>query len=177
MLRSRHSRGKINLNVILMKKSLKFLLAAALIVVAVSASAQFGIKVGYVNSATKFKAEDISVKPENQNGFYAGFHYDIATPVTGLSVRPGLFYTYIGGESVFEGMIDLGGYGVKLKDRDHTLSVPLDLKYAYNVTDDFKIYAFAGPRFAVGLVYQMKMNCKAILFREWKNILIQKENV
>ena len=54
-------------------------------------------------------------------------------------------------------MTDLGGYGIKLKDRDHTLSIPLDLKYAYNVTDDFKIYAFAGPRFAVGLVYLMKM--------------------
>lgn len=130
-------------------------MAAALLVVTVNASAQFGFKFGYVNSDTKFKSEDTTTSPKAQNGFYAGFAYDIATPLTGLSIRPGLIYTYVGDKSIVAGRAayEFGISQSKVKDRSHSVGVPIDIKYAYSVNDDFKVYAFAGPRADVGIAY------------------------
>ena len=60
--------------------------------------------------------------------------------------------------SMLDGLDDelsdlLGLPGFTIKDRDHTLSVPIDLKYAYNFNDNFRVYAFAGPRVAVGVAF------------------------
>ena len=85
-----------------MKNNLKFLLTATLAVITVSASAQLGVKAGYVNSATKVKSENITVSPDTQNGFYAGVNYDIGLPVKGLSIRPGVTYTFISGKSLYD---------------------------------------------------------------------------
>ena len=137
-----------------MRKNFKFAMAALLLLASVSANAQFGIRAGYVNSTTKFKAEGISLSPKGQSGIFAGVNYDIAL-VGGLSLRPGVTYTYIGGESAFSNMLsiidDEDLPNVKLNSVEHTVSVPVDLKWAYNISDDFKMYVLAGPRAAVGI--------------------------
>lgn len=126
-----------------------------MIVVAVNANAQFGVKFGYTSQSTKMSSEGISIKPKAQSGFYAGFNYDITTPAKGFTVRPGLIYMYSGGKSLFGDALayELEVSSNKIKDQSHSVMVPIDLKYAYNLSDDFKIYAFAGPRAEVGISY------------------------
>lgn len=125
-----------------MKNSFKILMAAALVLVTVSASAQFGIKVGYVNSKFVAKGNGVTIKTNALNGVKVGFDYDIAVAPFGLSVRPGLNYTFITGE-----MVDEADVTTSL----HYLNVPIDLKYAYNFNDDFGLFAVAGPKFVIGV--------------------------
>lgn len=132
-----------------MKKSVKILMAAALTLVSIGASAQFGVKFGYANLPQRMKASGVVVKPGNLNGFNAGVFYDIRFPLSGLSLRPGLSYTYGGGK--FGGEVIAFDEEISIKQREHIVNLPIDVKYAYGFTNDFKVYAFAGPRLAVGL--------------------------
>ncbi|MDR1671395.1 MAG: PorT family protein [Alistipes sp.] len=148
-----------------MKKIIFALMVVAMAAATLTANAQFGMKFGYVSQSSKFKNDDDSTfKPKAQSGVYVGFSYDIATAVTGLSVRPGLVYTYVGGKSLMaeELAYELDVNANRIKDRSHSVAVPIDLKYAYNVSDDFKIYAFAGPRLDVGLFYQATMKYEGV---------------
>jgi hypothetical protein len=133
-----------------MKRALKAVLVVALAAVATNASAQLGIKAGYVSSSDKLKANSVTISPSGQNGFLVGINYDIALSSWGLSIRPGVNYTYIGGESAASTVI--GFLGINMKEREHALGIPIDFKYAYAFNNGLKLYAFAGPRFNMGLV-------------------------
>lgn len=132
----------------IMKKSLKVVLVAVLAVFAIEANAQFGIQAGYVNSVERFKNNGGKGTSDGMNGFKVGVSYDIAFPVKGLSIRPGLNYVYIGDKLADEESL---GMTFKASRNEHYLNVPIDIKYAYGFSDNFKIYAFAGPKFAVGV--------------------------
>jgi opacity protein-like surface antigen len=145
-----------------MKKSLFLLMATALIAGTLDANAQLGVKVGYANSASKLKIENFAtVSPKSQSGIFVGVNYDIAL-TNGLSFRPGITYTYVGGKGVYSSLLGAMDEDFDvlpdIKENDHTLTVPLDMKYAFDVNDDLKIYAFAGPRVAVGLASTVKMD-------------------
>lgn len=127
-----------------MKKSVKFLLVAVLAVFAIEANAQLGVKLGYSNLSQRAKSNGVVVKPGALNGINLGVFYDIALPVSGLSIRPGLGYTY-GGCEIAEFM------GTSAKQREHFLNIPVDVKYTYRINNNFRVYAFAGPKFAIGL--------------------------
>lgn len=133
-----------------MKKRFKYVLVAALAVAAVSANAQLGVKLGYVNSNFRAKSEGVVLKPSALNGINLGLNYDIALPVTGLSIRPGLSYTYVGGEQF------------QVKQREHFMNIPIDIKYAYSFNDNFAVYGFAGPKFAIGLASISKLTADGV---------------
>jgi hypothetical protein len=138
-----------------MKKSVKVLLFAAMAMVTVNVSAQLptglGFKAGYVNAHAKFSREGVARWAPPQNGVKVGAFYDLTLldKTVGLSLRPGLNYIYTGGKSEFRAVRELG-----YKDRSHTLSIPVDLKVLYGI-GDAKIYLFAGPKFNIGLVYNL----------------------
>jgi hypothetical protein len=142
-----------------MKNCVKLLMAAVLIVAATAnANAQFGIKAGYVNSVTKIQPQSgsVTIKSKGQSGFYAGVNYDIALSSSGLSLRPGVTYTYIGGDSYVASVLSLLYMGditamPAIKERDHTLGVPVDFVYGSRLPNGLRLYVFAGPRFDVGL--------------------------
>jgi hypothetical protein len=127
-------------------------MAAAAIVVTLDASAQAGIKFGYLSQGTKQVDEKVTERPKDQTGFYVGFFRDIETPIPGLAIRPGLFYSYAKGNSLFAddfaAKFDMPANIVR--EESHTINIPLDLKFALNFSDDFKVYAFAGPRLELG---------------------------
>ncbi len=123
----------------MMKKGIRIFMAAALTAAAVNASAQFGVNAGYVNS----KNHEKNVDYKGLNGFRAGVNYDIGL-VAGLSLRPGVNYTFVtGGNNVIG--------DITLTQQNHLLTVPIDVKYAFDISGDFKVYAFGGPKFVVGL--------------------------
>jgi hypothetical protein len=138
-----------------MKKIVKLSLLVALAMMAVNVSAQLptglGFKVGYVNAKAKFTRDGVSRWSAPQNGVKVGAFYDLnlLDKTLGLSLRPGVNYIYTGGKSEFRAVRDLG-----YKDRSHTLSIPVDLKFFWN-PGSFKLYLFAGPKFNVGLVYNL----------------------
>lgn len=131
-----------------MKKRFKFILVAALAVVAVSANAQLGVQFGWVNSAERSKSGNVKIKHDALNGFKIGVNYDFGLPVEGLSIRPGLNYMYLGDKLAEQ---QISSASVKYNRNDHYLNIPVDVKYAYAFSDDFKVFAFAGPKFAIGL--------------------------
>ena len=138
-----------------MKNVFKIVMAAAVALISINANAQFGVKFGYTSQTSKFSYDGSSYSPKAQSGFFAGFTYDIPTAANGLSVRPGLIYQYVGGKSILadELSYELEVSSNKVKDQSHSVLVPVDLKYAYSVNDEFSIYAFAGPRAEVGIIY------------------------
>ena len=126
-------------------KSLKSILAVGLSLVAMSAAAQFSVKAGYANTVLKTKGED----NDCLNGFKVGAAYDIALPVKGLSLRPGVDYLF-GTDSERMSFIR------KVTLTEHSIAIPIDVKYAFKIGDAFRIYAFAGPGFSVGLAMPAK---------------------
>ncbi len=130
-------------------KSVKLLLAVVLSLVALGASAQFSVKAGYANSILKGKSggdSDIT----SMNGFRVGAAYDITLSANGLSIRPGLNYTL----GTYKETSDF--FIRKTTLTEHSMSLPVDVKYEFKVNDSFRIYAFAGPGFSVGLAMPVK---------------------
>ncbi|MCM1178215.1 MAG: porin family protein [Clostridium sp.] len=134
-----------------MKKHLRIFISAALLVfTSVAASAQFGIHTAYLNSTlgTSCSSSD-KVDNTNRRGLYIGFDYDINL-VAGLSVQPGIYYSYIANE--IDGNKDLLGNTFEIDHVEHSLFIPVHAKYSFNIVEDIlKIYVFAGPTFDFGL--------------------------
>jgi hypothetical protein len=141
-----------------MKKIFTVVLVA--VMVATGASAQLGIKVGYISSLDELKVEGLTLSPKGQNGFRIGANYDIALSDWGLSFRPGLNYTFIGGESVLTKVVSvMAEYdSFDINEIDHAVGIPLDLKYSYEFPSGVKLYAFAGARINVGLSSKIIIN-------------------
>lgn len=140
-----------------MKKSMKIMMAIALTMVTLGANAQFGVKLGYSNLSQKIESSGVSINPGSLSGFTAGAFYDIQFPVRGLSIRPGLNYTFGSGKFLSDFLGSSLG-DASITQVEHMIGVPIDFKYAYGFTDDFKVYAFAGPKFAIGLSSIFKMS-------------------
>lgn len=128
-----------------MKNTFKFLMAAAALLLVVNANAQLGIKAGYLS--TKGREKDNGAKEWNKSrpvdGFKFGVDYDFRFGHTGWSIRPGVFYNFFGeneGDKVYTG-----------KYRSHFLSIPVDMKYNFNLGKGWGIYIFTGPRLVAGL--------------------------
>ncbi|MDR0955233.1 MAG: PorT family protein [Rikenellaceae bacterium] len=144
----------------MMKRAIQAVLIVAMVFVTTSASAQVGIKLGvvgtqsevtkrstYINQhglgyATHYNivsgSKEVSIE---QIGLLAGINYDAALS-GGLSIRLGINYLYLNGETGNE------------RVEDHTLAFPLDLKYAFDLGNERSFYVLAGPRYNVSLAAQ-----------------------
>lgn len=132
-----------------------FLLVAVTALTATVANAQLGFDAGYVNSANRLKEGNEIEKQNAMHGFFVGAHYDIGL-FSGLSIQPGLNYSYMGNrESISE-----SGVTVKTSWREHFLNVPVDVKYTFDISNDLKVFAFAGPRVVFGLSGVTKVSAK-----------------
>lgn len=131
--------------------------SAILILAGQKASAQLGIHAGYSRPDYVLHFTDLI---ENQrigsNGMYAGADYDINL-VGGLSLQPGLFWSF---EYAQKSLYQV----LKVSLNDHRLTVPVHLKYSFDVTDSFRIFAFGGPKFSMGLVSQAAIGLGLDLF-------------
>lgn len=124
-----------------MKKIFATLLAAALMLTGTQAFAQIAVGAGYMNATEKLSAGSYTDKLD-LNGVYAGaaFRFCLDDYVDGLSLAPGAYLDLLFGKH--DGS----------NHRDIALQVPVHVNYAYELTDDFKIFGFAGPAFHLGLV-------------------------
>jgi hypothetical protein len=131
------------------KQFTNLVMAVAVILIAVNANAQLGVRVGFVTSKPTIKVSGggATIKPDTKafNGFKVGADYNIPVAGFGLSVRPGLNYIFLGGRD----MQDPGDSDSS--NNFHFLNIPVDVKYQYSFNDDLGLYAVAGPRVVVGL--------------------------
>ncbi len=139
-----------------MKRLLTAALAAALLFLGTSASAQLSVGDGRWSAgggATFFgiAGSDASVLekfgfPKSIPGFYFGASLDYAfSTIGGLSVEPGAYIMHYGKPYKF-GLGD-----AKKSYHANYLSVPIHLKYAFPTGPEFGIAVFTGPRFNLGL--------------------------
>jgi hypothetical protein len=125
----------------MMKRAIQAVLIVAMLFVTTSASAQFGVKLGFV--ATQHKIETTKDSESGtQVGVLAGINYDV--PLTGgLSIRPGINYIYVGANVEDE------------RERDHSLALFLfDMKYTFKSSEEKIVYVTAGPKVNVGIAFE-----------------------
>lgn len=140
-----------------MKSGVKAILAvAAAMIFGAQAFAQVGIEAGYMNSmySSKMNDADKASKSDPLNGFYAGVNDNINI-VAGLSIQPGLYYSF-GTASKSEEIL---GFKNTYSETEHNLNVPVNVKYTFNIIPSvLNISIFVGPTFSLGLASQDKLS-------------------
>ena len=138
-----------------MKNIVTILSAALLLLAGTQANAQMSIGAGYVNSVESYKLSK-NADPSNTalNGFYAGFGYTIPV-VSGLNFTPGVYYEFLtkGDATNISGAANVSG-----KLTEHYINVPLTLSFGADLTDGFRIFAYAGPTASLGLASTSVLN-------------------
>lgn len=120
----------------------KIILTFALIAAAATgAMAQIEVGAGYLNQTAKYSWSSSSTDATS-SGFYAGAGVDYELG-TGLSVVPGIYYGYVSSES----SLLLANSTTK----NHYVAVPVNFKYSIAPVDMLKVFAYAGPRFELGV--------------------------
>lgn len=125
-----------------MKKLLTAMLTGVLMFLGTGAFAQYSAGGGFSNitlSGADAKNWDFSLP-----GFYAGINYDIAfSNLEGLTFEPGVYFAHYGktfGNKTFPEQSYHANY----------LIVPMNIKYGFEASPDFKIAGYTGPRFNLG---------------------------
>ena len=141
----------------------KLIVIAAALFVGLQANAQLIFNGGYLHQTESTTItgkndgnEDITLKGTDLlDGFYAGAKYRIGLDgiTEGLSIAPGANFSFmfgrhnaLNGEGFKEDIID-----DKAKMNQIALNVPFHVQYSYEFNPDFKLEAWAGPTFQLGL--------------------------
>ena len=137
------------------KKMKKLIVIAAALLIGIQANAQFIFNGGYLHATEKstFPAGgDATVTGTDiLDGFYAGAKYRIGLDsiTDGLSLAPGANFSFLFGRHAKIDALD------PLDDKailnQIALNLPLHIQYLFEITPDFKLEAWAGPTFQLGL--------------------------
>ena len=130
----------------------RFIISSVLAFIAVSASAQISVGVGYLQSTATYQAKSgADVNNTQSNGFYAGLGYEMPL-MQGLGLSAGVYYSYLYSDdagSTAIGTIATGSLKTNLKEQ--YINVPVALNFGYNLTRDLRLFAFGGPTVSFGL--------------------------
>lgn len=129
-----------------MKKIIGALMVAiACMLMAAPAQAQlrWGLKAGLNLNKMNIKEGAANVKSDNMTGFFVGPMAEFTLPIIGLGVDGSLLYSQRG--------VKFEEENVSLKYKQHSLEVPINLKYSFGLGDMASIYAAAGPDFIFNL--------------------------
>lgn len=130
-----------------MKKMIIAAFVAVMMLFSSNVSAQWAVGGGFINSG--FSGADNYLN-SSLPGFYVGVGYDIAfSRLEGLTFEPGVYYMHFGKK--FTSTIA----GITIAEKSYHsnyLSVPLNIKYSYEIVPAFKVTGFTGPRFNLGFV-------------------------
>lgn len=138
-----------------MKKSILFVFISVLVFSGSVLQAQIGIGAGYLNSTFKTKSGGSIIKSDPFHGFYAGLDYNLDIAY-GLSVTFGLDYSFLSSKDESSLRIPLVDLTLKNRQQEHYLNIPVNIAYTFTIVDNFKIFAYGGPRFVVGLASRNK---------------------
>ena len=128
-------------------KKIKILLLAAALLGGTSAFAQQNWNAGVGYAMSSFNGTDCSqfLAKHPLHGFYAGVSHEFYfSALAGLTFEPGVYFYYQSGRNDAEAKPKY----IKM----HYLSLPLDIKYTFNIAEGAMAAFFTGPVFNVGLV-------------------------
>ena len=128
-------------------KKIKILLLAAALLGGTSAFAQQNWNAGVGYAMSSFNGTDCSqfLAKHPLHGFYAGVSHEFYfSALAGLTFEPGVCFYYQSGRNDAEAKPKY----IKM----HYLSLPLDIKYTFNIAEGAMAAFFTGPVFNVGLV-------------------------
>ena len=136
----------------------KLLVIAAALLIGIQANAQLIFNGGYLHATEnstfteKLASGDVTVSGSDMlDGFYAGAKYRIGLDsiTEGLSLAPGANVSFLFGRHAQMDVFDpLDNRAVM---NQIALNVPLHVQYLFEITPDFKLEAWAGPTFQLGL--------------------------
>lgn len=136
----------------------KFIVVAAALLMGLQANAQLIFNGGYLHETQKTTIKekvddkDTEIKgAEVLDGFYLGAKYRIGLDgvAEGLSVAPGANFSFMFGRHNKLGEKDF--IDDKARMNQIALNIPVHVQYVYEFTPDFKLEAWAGPTFQLGL--------------------------
>jgi hypothetical protein len=134
-------------------KIAKFLLAIGLSLIASSASAQWGLKATCSRMTFNTMGTDYVLPALSMTGFGIGVLHNFNTGVKGLSLRPGLRYMYTTDKTRKpDDLYQMSDYLNSLWT-EQSLRFTIDVKYAVEAADNFKVYAFAGLGLVLGITF------------------------
>ncbi len=124
----------------------KFVTFIAVLLAGATAFAQVHIGAGYLQQNNDFaKGNDNDTA---LNGFYAGASFDLPFSVDGLSLSPGVYYSYLTGTS--SASILGGAISGSATTVEQYITVPVFFKFSVPVGPG-NLFCNAGPEFAYGL--------------------------
>lgn len=136
-----------------MKKVILFAALVAAFSATSSAQVAFGPEVGFTISSMKVddtsSVTDIS-KSASLGSIKAGFIVDLGLTKK-LSLQPGIFYTVKGGESNMATKTIIGTISVPVLTVVNYIEVPVNIQYQIVDVKMVKVFAGAGPYFAMAL--------------------------
>ena len=134
-----------------MKKIISTLMVAvACLLMAAPAQAQlrWGLKAGLNLNKMDLKKGTTNLKNDNMTGFFVGPMAEFTLPIVGLGVDGALLYSQRG--TKVEDLNTQVDAPLK-KYKQHSLEIPVNLKYSFGLGDMASIYAAAGPDFIFNL--------------------------
>ena len=143
--------------IFLTKNMKKLIVIAAALLIGLQANAQLIFNGGYLHGTEGLKRGEQTAQ-NVLDGFYAGAKYRFALDgiTEGLSIAPGAnLSAMFCREAGFAGNLQAANVADELlKDARRTelaLNIPLHVQYLYEITPDFKLEAWAGPTFQLGI--------------------------
>lgn len=134
-----------------MKKITTLFIAVAMCLFSANAFAQFSAGVGYMNAKFNTKIDKEKIH-HFTNGAYVRFDYTF--PVyAGLSVVPGIDYHFVTGSYT-----DVNSeYTIKSSILEQYINLPVDLKYTFDFSEDFKFFVYSDATLSFGLYSKGRM--------------------
>lgn len=126
-----------------MRKSIKIMIAAALMLISASAYAQLSVGAGYLNTTLLEKQGSLS-SGENFNGLYIEADWKINIYSDFIGFTPGVRYNF--GTTSVEGV----------SWNEQYVDIPLMFDFGYSFSDSFRFFAFTGPSISLGISSNMK---------------------
>lgn len=136
----------------------KLIIAAAALLMSVSAFAQFGITAGFTSSATDIQSTITDIKSKNIGLYHVGVTYKLELGNI-LAIQPSLIYNVKGAKF---GEIE----GVKDVDfKTGFLELPVQVQAGFGISNAFRIYGFAEP--FIGYAITNDSNVKNLFDDKW----------
>lgn len=131
----------------------KLLVIAAALLIGMQANAQLIFNGGYLHQTEQTVNTDKNINATDvQDGFYAGAKYRISLDsiTEGLSLAPGANVSFLFGRHNNQGLL-VDEMDDKAFMNQIAFNAPLHIQYLFEITPDFKLEAWAGPTFQLGL--------------------------
>jgi len=133
----------------------KIIVLAASLFIGVAAFAQIQVGAGYLQQANESKSGD-NASTSKLNGAYVGASYNIALPIAGVSVAPGIYYSFLTGSGTLLN-VSLGSLGQTATGTttEQYINIPVLFNYGAEVGPG-KVYCYLGPTVSYALAGQYK---------------------